>query len=579
MSAVEQSLTKRAIAGTGAGPVLLLGGGRGEATCGILYLAGFLRRNGVEAFVRLCDWDQNDEELTRSLKRLMARAKPSVVGISLKWYLHVHRSLVIARAIKRIDPKVRVVLGGNSAALWWRELLSNDCIDDVVMGDGEVPFLALCRGDEAAPNRACRGPDGSPAKVPFGYVQTEANEDVFYSHFDDIFLSQLDMSGFSGWIAPGKGCDQSCVYCGGRRAAQRLSFGRPMPFLRSPESVRKDHRELASKVWQYRYDFPGGSTEYLCDVWPGLDLSKQSTTYFLWGVPAPGLVASLSKTFHRAALVLDIGCFSQTQRLALMAASLLKPCPTDDALFATIDDCLRYPNLELEVSGIAGLPMASAAALDEEQRLMEQVIARGCKVSYQRLQSQPGALVTSHAERFGMVSEAVTFDDFVAFFAKRKPGGSIPMVRFRDPALEKSVSRNCLKLDQLVSANLAAQQPALTSRTKLVTSTVRREVPLGEWLGSHVVPTKVATVPVAVLRSANGAGMACAPTLDARAFEDSMVQHGEAATAVLETLAACARPTTVDAATSRLMKTLSVDESAALEVVEHLVSKHFVSRV
>jgi hypothetical protein len=53
MSAVQQSLTNKAAVGKGTGPVLLLGGGRGEATCGILYLAGFLRRNGVEAAVRL----------------------------------------------------------------------------------------------------------------------------------------------------------------------------------------------------------------------------------------------------------------------------------------------------------------------------------------------------------------------------------------------------------------------------------------------------------------------------------------------------------------------------------------------
>src|ERR1044072_9518862 len=36
-------------------PVLLLGAGTGEATCGSLYLAGYLRRGGIEAFVRLYD--------------------------------------------------------------------------------------------------------------------------------------------------------------------------------------------------------------------------------------------------------------------------------------------------------------------------------------------------------------------------------------------------------------------------------------------------------------------------------------------------------------------------------------------
>lgn len=560
------------------GPVLLLGAGKGEATCGILYIASYLRRHGVDAVVRLCDWDQTEDELHRSLKQLLGHVKPRVVGLSLKWYLHVHRALVIARAIKRVDPRVRVVLGGNSAALWWRELLAHDCFDDVVMGDGEAPFLALCRGDADAPNRAHRGADGTPTKAPFGYVQTEANADVHYSHFEELFLSQLDLSGFSGWVAPGKGCDQSCVYCGGRRAAQRLSFGRPMPFLRPPEAVRQDHREIARFVWQYRYDFPGGSTEYLCDVWPGLDLSKQSTTYFLWGVPARRLVETLAKTFHRVALILDIGCFAGSQRQALMSAGVLKPCPTDEALFASIDDCLRFPNLELEVCGIAGLPMATKEALDEEARLVERLLSRGVKVGYQRLQSQPGALVTSHAERFGMVSEAVSFDDFLGWFSKRRPGGAIPMVRFLDAGLEEAVTRACERLDEVLAGAEAKRGGTLGPRTTLRATTATRQVSLGDWLGRYRVPEKVASTPVTVLRSEIGAGMACAPTLDPRAFRDPMVQQAEEGAAVLAALDTFAKPTTLDAATGVLMKRLACDEAAVFELVEHLASKRFLSR-
>lgn len=560
------------------GPVLLLGAGRGEATCGILYIAGYLRRHGVEAVVRLCDFDQTEDELHRSLKQLLGHVKPRVVGISLKWYLHVHRALVIARAIKRVDPATRVVLGGNSAALWWRELLAHECVDDVVMGDGEVPFLALCRGDADAPNRAHRGPDGTPVKAPFGYVQTEANADVHYSHFEQLFLSQLDLSGFSGWVAPGKGCDQSCVYCGGRRAAQRLSFGRPTPFLRPPEAVRQDHREIGPHVWQYRYDFPGGSTDYLCDVWPGLDLSKQSTTYFLWGVPARRLVESLAKTFERVALILDIGCFAWSQRDALMRAGVLKPCPTDEALLAAVDDCLRHPNLELEVCGIAGLPMATTAALGEEARLVERLLSRGVKVGYQRLQSQPGALVTSHASRFEMVSEAVTFDDFLGWFSKRRPGGAIPMVRFLDAGLEKAVTRACEKLDEVLADAEAKREGPLEARTRLGATAVARQASLGDWLGRFKVPAKVASTPVTVLRSPIGAGLACAPALDPRAFSDPMMQQADEGAAVLAALDVFARPTTLEAATGPLMKRLACDEGAVFELVEHLASKRFLSR-
>ena len=48
-------------------PVLLLGAGTGEATCGILYLASYLRRHGVEAYVQLTETDQSPEELEHIL--------------------------------------------------------------------------------------------------------------------------------------------------------------------------------------------------------------------------------------------------------------------------------------------------------------------------------------------------------------------------------------------------------------------------------------------------------------------------------------------------------------------------------
>ncbi len=555
----------------------MLGAGKGEATCGILYLAGFLRRNGVEAFVRLCDFDRTDDELARTVKQLLARVKPTVVGISLKWYLHVHRAVVMARAIRRVDPSIRIVLGGNTAALWWKELLAHECFDDVVLGDGEVPFLALCQGAPDVPNRAHRGHDGLPVRAPFGYVQGEANAEVHYSHFDELFLSELDVSGFSGWVAPGKGCDQSCVYCGGRRAAQRLSFGRMVPSLRPIEAVQRDHREIHSRIWQYRYDFPGGSTEYLCDVWPGLDLRGKCTTYFLWGVPARRLVKDLSATFDRVALILDIGCFSQTQRLALMKAGLLKPCPTDEALFAAIDDCLSYPNLELEVCGIAGLPMTSVEALEEERSLVERLLARGCRVGYQRLQSQPGALVTSHAERFGMHSEAVSFDDFFGFFSKRRPGGTIPMVRFLDAQVERRVSKACERLDAVLEAHAESRRVRLHDGLELEATTHRRETELTRWLGAHRVPGTVASTPVTVLRSATGAGKALAPTLEPRRFDDPSVQHSEEARAILSAVDAFVRPAKLGPVAGKLARQLRVDRPAIDELIDHLVEQRFLS--
>src|SRR5436309_7811617 len=103
-------------------PVLLVGAGTGEATCGILCRASYLRRHGIEAFVRLNDDDVDEDEIARSLASIIGRVKPRLVGISLKWFHHLARVRAIARAVRAIDPEIEIAVGGNSASYWWREL-------------------------------------------------------------------------------------------------------------------------------------------------------------------------------------------------------------------------------------------------------------------------------------------------------------------------------------------------------------------------------------------------------------------------------------------------------------------------
>jgi hypothetical protein len=561
-------------------PVLLVGAGTGEATCGILYLAGYLRRGGIEAFVRLYDGDETEDEVTRSLEALVARVRPRLVGISLKWFHHVHRALLLARTLRAIDPTIRIVLGGNTASYWWRELDAFDCIDHIILGDGERPLLALCQGEPSPPNCVTRKPDGNPTRLPLEYVQGATNsEDIYYSHFNDIFLSHQDRHAFSGWVAPGKGCGENCLYCGGARGNQKAAFGRAKPFLRSEESVRRDHQEIVHRTWQFRYDFSGSSAEFLQGTWAGVDLSRHSCMYFLWGVARVELIDALAQTFEHVHMVLDIGCFSEQQRQEQMRRGLLKQCASDQQLLEIIEACRRHKNLDVEVSGIAGLPFASAATLKEEVRLVEKVISLDCLVGYQRLEAQPGALATEHPARFDMVSEARTFAEFVEYFEQREPGDvSVPMLRFRDAALEKAVQRTSEHVDALARKHEAAKQRiALNGRTRLVkTAPSTLQFKLGEWLGSHRVPAKVAQEQVTVVRSVNGTGMACAPSVNPRRFTDPTLDQGEDGKILLTTLAVFEHPTTVASAVSQLGAKAKLDPGSAHEVIEHLVNGRFL---
>ena len=564
-------------------PVLLIGAGTGEATCGILYLASYLRRGGIEAFVRLYDGDETEEDVFRSLEALVARVRPRLVGISLKWFHHVHRALLLARTLRAIDPDIRIVVGGNTASYWWRELHAFDCIDHIVLGDGERPLLALCQGEPSPPNCVTQRPDGTPNRLPLEYVQGATNsEDIYYSHFEDIFLSHQDRHAFSGWVAPGKGCGENCLYCGGARGNQKAAFGRARPFLRSEESVRRDHQEIAHRTWQFRYDFSGSSAEFLQGTWAGVDLSRHSCMYFLWGVARKELIDALAQTFEHVHMVLDIGCFSQQQRHEQMRRGLLKQCASDQQLFDIIEHCRRYKNLDVEVSGIAGLPFASTATLKEEVRLVERVISLDCLVGYQRLEAQPGALATEHPARFDMVSEARTFAEFLEYFEQREPGDvSVPMLRFRDAALEEAVQRTSEHVEALASDHEEAKHRiAINGRTRLVNtapSTLRFK--LGEWLGPHRVPAKVAQEQVTVVRSVNGTGMACAPSVNPRKFTDPTLDQGEDGKILLTTLGVFERPMTVASAVAQLGAKAKLDPGSAHEVIEHLVNGRFLQPV
>ena len=561
-------------------PVLLLGAGTGEATCGILYLAGYLRRGGIEAFVRLYDGDQTEDEVARSLEALVARVRPRLVGISLKWFHHVHRALLLARTLRRIDPDIRIVVGGNTASYWWRELHAFDCIDHIVLGDGERPLLALCQGEPSPPNCVTRAPDGTPRRLPLEYVQGATNsEDVYYSHFDDIFLSQQDRHAFSGWVAPGKGCGENCLYCGGARGNQKAAFGRARPFLRSEESVRRDHQEIAHRTWQLRYDFSGSSAGFLQSTWAGVDLSRHSCMYFLWGIARMELIDALATTFEHVHMVLDIGCFSEQQRQEQMGRGLLKPCASDRELLEIIDRCRRHANMDIEVSGIAGLPFASAATLKEEVRLVERVISLDCLVGYQRLEAQPGALATEHPARFDLVTEARTFTEFLEYFERREPGEvTVPMLRFADAALETAVQRTSEHLEALADKRRETRRRvAINGGTRLLnTSAATLRFTLGDWLGHHRVPAKVAQEPVTVVRSVEGTGLVCAPTLSPRRFTEPTLDQGEDERILLSTLATFERPTTVSHAVAQLGTKAKLDPHSAREVIDHLVNGRFL---
>jgi hypothetical protein len=81
---------------------------------------------------------------------------------------------------------------------------------------------------------------------------------------------------------------------------------------------------------------------------------------------------------------------------------------------------------------------------------------------------------------------------------------------------------------------------------------------------------------VTVVRSANGTGVTCAPSLSRRRFTDPALQQGEEGAALLEVLAAFERPAVVDTALARLRSKARVPPELAREAIEQLAAGQFL---
>ena len=117
----------------------------------------------------------------------------------------------------------------------------------------------------------------------------------------------------------------------------------------------------------------------------------------------------------------------------------------------------------------------------------------------------------------------------------------------------------------------------MTSQTRFIKAvSEQRKVSAGAWLGEHLVPAKVRSHPLTVMRAADGAGVACAPSLDPRTFSDPNIEQGEAAVAILEAMAAFDSPSTLDAAVTRMVKRAGLDPDLAQAVIEQLIDGQFI---
>ena len=449
-----------------AAEVLLLGDTPGVSSTGLLYLASYLRRNGVTARCRYSDNSWDKEALLENITDLLDRVKPRVVAVSMKWFLHIARVLEIGRIVKEHAPQTLVVVGGNSASYYWREIIDYECVDAVIRGDGELPLLKLCRGEADIPNCVIKK-EGQVIKNPITYIHNEENSaEIYLSHLDEVMLSTYAPIFGIFFIYTQRGCLLDCIYCGGCNRAQRETFNRGDMFLRPAGEVRKDIEAARPYTSTLKFLFDDFSNrrllEYCRSIWDGIDLSGHFC--FITNVipPSPELMAYVNATFKYVYWNLDLCSLSERHRLELQREKLVKPQPTDDEIIGFLELCEQYANNELIINLIAGLPLFTVEDIAASEAMLAKIMGTYRNFSeffWARLHAQPGAPVLDDPERFGMYSLARSFEDFLQISRRNFEENDVyphvdefyyPYIYYKDEALNSKVSHYYARTNQAI---------------------------------------------------------------------------------------------------------------------------------
>lgn len=156
-----------------------------------------------------------------SLDHIARQAKASgalLIGISSLFSAYSDVALAVAAAVKKVCPKVPIVLGGHHPTAMPHAVMRDAAVDFILRGDGEVglPALALALSKklplDKVPGLVRRTEAGRLAIAPPAVV--EKLDDLPLPAFDLIAWRHYQRSGLGSMaLTATRGCPMRCTYC------------------------------------------------------------------------------------------------------------------------------------------------------------------------------------------------------------------------------------------------------------------------------------------------------------------------------------------------------------------------------
>lgn len=113
---------------------------------GLLCIATFLKENGFNPIYLSMAIERKKYNCLNWREKILKKWVKGVDIVGITSYTsNFNKALAIAKTLKKIKPNLIIALGGAHANALGKEIIKNKCFDIIVLGEGELTFLNLCK--------------------------------------------------------------------------------------------------------------------------------------------------------------------------------------------------------------------------------------------------------------------------------------------------------------------------------------------------------------------------------------------------------------------------------------------------
>ena len=372
---------------------------------GLLYLATYLKKNDIE--VKIVDINNYyfgkkvDETILlryieNNLLNFIDEFNPDMIGIGCTFSGAFKNLRLVAKQIKKYNPKIPIIVGGVQPTLFAKEILKKySYIDYVIIGEGEISFLNLIKSlmNGEFPNSVNGCVFKEEENIIFNSKTNYINDLNSLPQVDYNLLNpkeyQMDTS---NWYSPKKiligqpfpilssrSCPFSCTFC-----CMKLIHGPNIRF-RSPENVL-DEIEYLYNNFNVRY------FQFMDD---NLTLNKKRISKICKGIlnrnldiqfDTPNGLSLNALDEEIITLMVDAGLVRTS--LAIESGSeyirnnIMKKKLSTEKIYENVNACAEHDNLFIKGFFIVGMPQETYETLDETYQMIKELPFDKIGISY-----------------------------------------------------------------------------------------------------------------------------------------------------------------------------------------------------